>query len=277
MISGYKNLRYLAYGERRYGIQPIFGKMRNLWEFEFILSGDARPSDVQIPRVATSQARLYISHPHSEHGWTDDSDGVSEVFVLHFFDIPEELQDRIEATKPLIIELSPNALVRYTSHFENIKNSVSQNDALTSLSINSFLLDLTELALKHTPHFPLRTDPLDKVDRALHWFQENLGRSPSVADAASAVGVSAAHLRRMFAEAKRPSPKSELARLQMEAAQRSLLEGWPQKAIANYLGFSEPSTFARAFKELCGQAPGIWLQEQQRQELPRNPEGGLLH
>lgn len=259
MISGHKNLRYLADGERRYGTQPIFGKMRNLWEFEFILSGCARPSGVPTQSTKSSQARLYISHPQSEHGWTDDSDGISEIFVLHFYEIPEELKDRIEPTKPLLIELNEETVNRYTSLFQTIKTSASKSDALTSLSLLSFLLDLSKLALNHTPNLALRTDPLDKVNRALHWFEENLGRSPSVEDAASAVGVSAAHLRRLFADAQRPSPKNELARLQMEAAQRGLLEGWTQKAIADFLGFSEPSTFARAFRDICGLPPGAWL------------------
>ncbi len=264
MISGYKNLRYLAYGERRYGSQPIFGKMRNLWEFEFILSGNARPSGVSTQQLKDPKPRLYISHPHSEHGWADNINGISEVFVLHFYEIPEELENRIEPTKPLLIELDEATLKQFTPRFQGIKDSVSQSDALTSLSLISFLLELTQLALHHTPNLALRTDPLDKVSRALHWFQENLGRSPSVEDAARAVGVSSAHLRRLFADAEHPTPKSELARLQMEAAQRGLLEGWTQKAIAEFLGFSEPSTFARAFREICGLPPGAWLQQKQQ-------------
>jgi AraC-like DNA-binding protein len=99
------------------------------------------------------------------------------------------------------------------------------------------------------------------VSRALHWFQENLGHSPSVDEAARAVGVSSAHLRRLFAVAGYPAPKAELARLQIKAAKRGLQEGWSQKAIAGFLGFSEPSTFSRAFKDICGQPPGAWLKE----------------
>jgi AraC-like DNA-binding protein len=265
MISGHKNLRYLAHGERRYGIQPIFGKMRNMWEFEFILQGSARPNGVQTPMVKDSQPRLYISHPNSEHGWTDDSDCVSKVFVLHFYEVPEELKDRIDPTKPLLIELDEATLQQLNPMFQSVRTHASQNDALSSLFLLSILMDLSKLALIHSPKQTFRIDSLDKVSRTLHWFEENLGRAPSVEDAARAVGVSTAHLRRLFAEAKRPSPKSELARLQIEAAQRGLLEGWTQKGIAAFLGCSEPSTFARAFRDICGIPPGTWLKQRQRE------------
>jgi AraC-like DNA-binding protein len=151
--------------------------------------------------------------------------------------------------------------------FQRIRECASTNDTLSSLFLLRCLFELSELALMHTAKLTLPTDPLDKVSRAIHWFEENLARSPSVEEAARSVGVSAAHLRRLFAEAKRPSPKNELARLQIEAAQRGLLEGWTQKAIASFLGFSENSTFARAFRNICGLPPGTWLKQRQRENI----------
>jgi AraC family transcriptional regulator len=270
MISGYKNLRYLAYGERRYGTQPIFGKKRNMWEFEFILKGSATPNGIKSSTLKESKPRLYVSHPQSRHGWTDESDQISEVFVLHFYEIPEELKDRITPTKPLLIELDEVTLKQLGPWFKSIREHACQSDALSSLFLLSVLFDLSKLALCHSPKQALRIDSLDKVSRTLHWFEENLSRAPSVEEAARSVGVSAAHLRRLFALAKRPSPKSELARLQIEAAQRGLLEGWSQKAIAAFLGFSEPSTFARAFRDICGIPPGKWLKQQQREVMTEN-------
>ncbi|MDQ8192874.1 AraC family transcriptional regulator [Coraliomargarita sp. SDUM461004] len=265
MISGHKNLRYFTFGERRYGSQPIFGKKRNMWEFEFILEGYAHPSGVQTPVIADPLPRLYISHPHSEHGWTDDQDSTSEVVVLHFYEVPEELKDRIEPTKPLLIELDQPTLDRFSPMLQSLREQANNADALSSLNMLSILIELCKLALNNISRFTLPSDSLDKVSRTLHWFEENLGRSPSVEDAARSVGVSTAHLRRLFAEANRPSPKSELVRLQIEAAQRGLLEGWTQKAIAAFLGYSEPSTFARAFRDACGQPPGSWLKQRQRE------------
>ncbi len=263
MISGYQNLSYLAYGERRYGTQPIFSKVREFWEFEFILKGAAHPSGVNTPTLKDEKPRLYVCHPKSAHGWTDESHQTSEIFVVHFNEVPEELKERVEPTKPLLIYLDDNTLKQLAPKFETIRNSAGKSDAMTSLTLLSFLVDLTKLAVSQSPSMTLRTAPADKVIRSLHWFEENLGRSPTVEDAARSIGVSAAHLRRLFADAGHPSPKYELTRLQIEAAQRGLLEGWTQKAIAEFLGFSEPSTFARAFKEVCGQPPGAWLKQKE--------------
>ncbi|HEY9248255.1 MAG TPA: helix-turn-helix domain-containing protein [Rariglobus sp.] len=68
-----------------------------------------------------------------------------------------------------------------------------------------------------------------------------------------------AHLRRLFAEEGRPSPQAELVRLRMDVAKRCLLDGWTQKAVAELLGFSEPSAFARAFRDFEGMPAGAWL------------------
>jgi len=263
MISGYQNLSYLAYGERRYGTQPILGKMREFWEFEFILKGLAHPSGVNTPIVKQERPLLYVSHPNSPHGWTDKINGISEIFVVQFREVPEELKERIEPTKPLIIEIDKDSFKELIPQFMFIRKNEGKSDAHTSLSLLSFLIDLTKLAVSQLPNTALRTAPVDKVSRAMHWFEENLGRSPSVEDAARAVGTSTAHLRRLFTNAGCPSPKSELTRLQIEAAQRNLLEGWPQKSIANFLGFSDTSTFARAFKEVCNLPPGTWLKRKQ--------------
>ena len=269
MISGYKNLSYLAYGERRYGTQPIFGKKRKLWEFEFILKGLARPSGVNTCIAKEEMPCLYVSHPESKHGWTDEINGISEIFVVHFREVPEELKERVGPTKPLLLDIDENSLNLLTPKFARIRESAGKSDALTSLTLLSFLIDLTTLAISQSPGIALRTDPVDKVSRVLHWFEENLGRSPCVEDAAESACVSTAHLRRLFAEAGHPSPKSELARLQIQAAQHALLKGWSQKEIAEFLGFSEPSTCARAFKEICGQPPGAWL-KQNRQAISRS-------
>lgn len=259
MISGSKNLRYLSFGTRTYAEKPVIARARGWWEFEFIFNGRARPTGVDSSTPEGDKPRLYIFHPDSPHGWTDDDGGFSEIFVVHFSDVPDELKETIQPTKPIHVELDAANVRRMASRLQEVHNATIADDMLTSLKLHQLLVEMTILALgkKGDAHPPV--EPADKVARAIHWLEENIGEGPSVEDAARAVGISAAHLRRLFSKAGIPSPQAELTRLRLAAAKRCLKEGWKQEKIAAFLGFSEASAFARAFRDASGQTPGGWL------------------
>lgn len=259
MISGSKNLLYIARGVRTYGSKPVAGWPRGRWEFEFILKGRARPTGVQSPIPETAKPYLYISHPDSPHGWTDEQDGYSEIFVVQFQEVPPELAERADPTKPIMIELEESERRRFTARLEEVWESSQTSSAYASLKVQQLLVEMALLAVGRSGSGEQRSVPADKVFRALNWFEENIGENPSVEAAAEAVGVSAAHLRRLFVAAGKRSPQAELTRLRLEAAQRCLLAGWTQEAITQFLGFSEVSAFARAFRHGCGHPPRAWL------------------
>jgi AraC-like DNA-binding protein len=264
MISGSRNLAYLSRGMRTYGSRPIIERARGRWEFEFIFKGRARPTGVECAILEEGKPRVYVFHPDSPHGWTDDDDGVSEVFVVQFNEVPEELDERISPTKPIMLILGDADRRRMAARLQDVWNDAGIRSVRTSLKLHQLLLDMVMLVVGEQEVGGGRTGPADKISRAIHWFEENIGEQPTVEDAARAVGVSAAHLRRLFASAGRPSPQAELTRIRMEAAQRCLVAGWKQEAISQFLGFSEVSAFARAFRNDCGSAPRRWLKENQR-------------
>lgn len=259
MLSGFKNLAYIARGMRLYGEKPVLGRSRGAWEFQFILEGRARPTGTGAPLPLGFSPRLYVFHPGSTHGWTDDPGGVSKIFVVQFREAPEELGDRATPLAPLCLKIDKSELMRFTEKFETVWQAARGNGLRASLHLNRFLFELSAWVVERGDGDDARPAPADKVTRALHWMEENLGENPSVADAARAVAVSAAHLRRLFSQSGRPAPHEEFTRLRMEAARRCLLLGWKQAAVAQYLGFSEVSAFARAFRDACGRAPGAWL------------------
>lgn len=259
MISGLKNLGYLASGVRTYGEQPVLSRVRERWEFQFIFRGRARPTEVECGFSEGSGPRLYVSHPESPHGWTDDRGGISEVFVVQYLEVPDELIGQIKPTKPIVIDLDEAVAERMMRRCEEARRAVAAGDVQASLFFQRLLMELTTVALSRAVDQARKVDATDKVVRAMNWFEENVAGAPTVQDAARAVGLSAAHMRRLFAEAGRPSPQAELARLRMDAAKRCLVEGWEQKAVAELLGFSEPSAFARAFRDYEGVPPGKWV------------------
>ena len=259
MISGARNLAYMSRGARSYGQKPITARARGLWEIELVISGRARPDGVECQIPSRPGPRIYISPPDSSHGWIDDGEKVSEVFVLHFRDVPDELRDCVLPARPTLMELSPGEFKNLSIHLEAVWREPALKSLPASLLVHKLLIEIVNLAIVRMDPLIVGPIAIDVTSRALVWLEENIGERPEVTDVARAVGVSPSHLRRLFAAAGKPSPKFELTRLRIEAAQRCLRAHWKQEAIAQFLGYSDVSAFARAFKLICGVPPRTWM------------------
>lgn len=268
MSSGPENLAYLGKGTRFYGLRPILGRARGRWELQWILRGEARPTGEETRHSKTKGPRLYISHPGSPHGWTDDGSRSSEVFVLHFKRVPPELGAAIKPAKTLMVELTERETSRFRARLEEAWEMVRSNDARRALKLEQILVEVALLVLEREISGAPKSRPANRVEQALHWFEENIGENPSADAVARTVGVSPAHLRRLFAAAGRAAPKTELTRVRMAVAQRCLGEGWKLDRVASYLGFSEASAFSRAFSAACGLSPRQWLKREGRRPGP---------
>jgi AraC-like DNA-binding protein len=256
MISGARNLAYMSRGQRSYGQNPIIPRARGVWEIEFILSGRARPTGVDCKIASGPGPRVYISPPDSSHGWIDDGNAVSEVFALHFRDLPDELRDCVTPAKPTLVEMSQKEYRALAPNLEAVWKESALKNLPASLLVQRLMIEIVQLAVLRLDPTTIGPAAIDVSNRALSWLEENIGERP---DVAKAVGVSSSHLRRLFAVAGKPSPKSELTRLRIEAAQRCLRSHWKQEAIAQFLGYSDVSTFARAFRAVCGMPPRVWM------------------
>lgn len=252
------NLAYIGRGTRAYGLRPVIGRARGYWEFEWIFSGRARPNPAS-SNITTEAPYLCVSHPDSPHGWTDDAANVSEVAVLHFHRVPGELVALVKPAESRIQPLSESEHRQVSARLNEIWEMHRAGDGRLALKLMQILAEVTLLIMDRSTAPAMRLHKGDRVARALHWFEENIGENPSAEQVAEAVGVSLAHLRRLFAEAGQGSPRQEMARLRMQAAQRCLRAGWKLERIARYLGFSEASVLSRAFSGVCGESPRQWL------------------
>lgn len=259
MHEGASNLMYLARGMRNYGLRPVLARPRRVWEFQWIWSGGARPERSGAEIYVGKSPCLYLSHPDSPHGWTDEGAGRSEVFVLHFRSVPEELVAMVKPAETLVVEFGDGERRQFAARLEEAWEMSRLGDARLGMKLAQVLVETTLLVLGRGAPSLARGPLASRVEHGLHWFEENLAENPTVGEVAKAVGVSAAHLRRLFAEAGRGSPREELARIRVAAAQRCLREGWKLERVAAYLGFSEASAFSRAFTAVCGKSPRKWL------------------
>lgn len=258
-VSG--NVARVAYGRRTYGLRPVFPLPRGFWELEWIFEGGAHPVNAthEIPVVKTPC--LYVSHPDSPHGWTDEGAGKSEVYVLHFRSAPAELLAVVKPAKTFVVPLKPVELRRHRKLLDEAGGLHAAKDAMWRIKFEQILLEVTLLVMERAGPVAVAEGPADRVKAALQWYEENVGENPSADDVAKAVGVTRGHLRRMFLEAGKNAPKTEFARLRMAVAQRCLIAGWKLDRIASYLGFSEASALSRSFLVVCGRSPRRWLAE----------------
>jgi len=124
------------------------------------------------------------------------------------------------------------------------------------------MLELTLIALADRDDRPDGYAAL-KTRQALAWFVEQMDSRPTVGRVAEAVGVSSAHLRRLFHESGAATPLQEFKRLRLDRAKQLLgTTGLGMSQIAEASGFGSASDFSRAFARHVGHAPTVWRQRE---------------
>lgn len=132
--------------------------------------------------------------------------------------------------------------------------------AIAMQCARSMLIDLTQTT--QTPLQPLiadttHNDPL--IQRAQKWLQDHLAQPIRMKDLATQLAVSERTLIRRFNKALDQSPLTYLQNLRIDTA-RALLEAGDlsTERIAQYVGYSDLSSFTRLFRERVGFTPGAY-------------------
>lgn len=98
--------------------------------------------------------------------------------------------------------------------------------------------------------------PAHKLRLATSWMRANLAEPFSLATLASIAGTSEFHFDRLFKKATGMPPAQYHVKLRMETAQRLLRETTASiVAIANDVGYANPSYFAQLFRKETGMTP----------------------
>jgi transcriptional regulator GlxA family with amidase domain len=122
------------------------------------------------------------------------------------------------------------------------------------LELSLLFLGGTQGSLNH-PAKP----PSGPIARSLFWFSQRLESDPGLDEVARAVGVSVAHLRRLFHQTFQMSPKSFFDQLRFQRATHLLADPSVKiESISAQCGFGSASAFSRAFKNKFGCSPDFW-------------------
>lgn len=131
---------------------------------------------------------------------------------------------------------------------------------IASQTAKSMLIDVSQTT--QTPYLPLlterpHTDTL--VHRAQHWLQKNMTKEIRIAELANDLAVSERTLIRRFSTVLNQSPLTYLQHLRIDAA-RAMLEAGDLgiEQIASQIGYGNPSSFSRLFRQRMGLSPGAY-------------------
>jgi AraC-like DNA-binding protein len=107
---------------------------------------------------------------------------------------------------------------------------------------------------------PQRPAPRGALDRVVEEIERAPDRGYTVADLAELSGVSARSLQYAFRERYQVSPMQFLRQVRLDRAHDDLAQGAGSVAdIAAYWGFTNPSRFARAYRDRFGEFPAATL------------------
>lgn len=237
---------------------------RTNWEFYAVVDGRCalRFSDKIAPEHHA--ATLWVFAPECSHAWLNADTAGYERVVLHFGSVPypvDELARRnggwlarpldavgVERVRAIAAAVQP--------HFcrPTLISPLHFQSALTQLGM--LLLEDNEFALLP----PALTDLANfKIERALSWYTEHLSSAPSVKEVADAIHISPSHLRRLFWQGRRTSPKAQFQRIRLEKAKELMSRStFTLEEIARTCGYASASHFCREHKAACNFTPTTW-------------------
>ncbi len=254
-------LRYVNAGQRNYWRSPIPVVRRPNWEFEAVLSGRMAPTFARDAQLPLAERTLWVFPPECAHGWTGDSQRSCEVAVVHPAHAPEPLASLARRRGHLAAALGAEDVQLLRELARELMLEQARPSALGALREAKAVSQLCLIALRSEP---LPAPPAgdlarERAEMALAWYLEHLGRDPSLAEVARAIGASESHLRRLFHRAHGRSPHAVLQQARIARACELMADGRiALEAVARACGFSDGSAFSRAFRRTRGSPPSRW-------------------
>jgi len=167
----------------------------------------------------------------------------------------EKMVDDIVGRYGYIYDLPwDRGVVRKMYSYRNHRGAVQ---VLTPLSGAKLVMDILTGIGDGLEDQLIRSPQSMLVARAQEYILENINRELSVNDIADALLVSREHLTRVFQAQTGMTPKAYILSRKMNLACDLLMSSQLScKEIAERVGFSDPTSFSRAFRRLTEMAPG---------------------
>lgn len=256
-------LRYLANGYRQL-TGRVHANWRPNWEFYAVIDGRCAPvfHDNDWPEL--QEKTLWLFAPECRHGWIGEHDKPYYRIALHCGSVPHPLDALVRANPNnyYTMKLTDEQVARLKAIAAELEPHFSRPTLLSSLHFQGRLADLAVMILSGndavTPP-DLSQLAVFKVESALSWYTEHLSRAPSVKEVAGAIHVSPSHLRRLFWQVRKASPKSVFNKTRLERAQELMSRcTLTLEEVARSCGFTGASHLCREYKAHYDVSPTFW-------------------
>jgi AraC-like DNA-binding protein len=239
------------------------------YELHYFINGEGRFEN-GAARYVISPGSLHFSPPSEQHAVRpgDIRRPVSYYAVLFTVDRGNPLTPVLN-DQSYMSSFPREVGSRYRVLFEDLKNrythtSIARRHAAVHM-LQSLLWDLAAEA--ETPGVA----PADMsnynvhISRAIRVFEHNIRSRVTVAEVSQRIGITQAHLTRLFTEHFGVSPLQYYRRLRMDVAASLLLNTTRSvKEISWDLGYSNPFHFSRSFRRYADMSPRAYREQYYR-------------
>lgn len=156
----------------------------------------------------------------------------------------------ISILSALLQSVEPSGAVPHLRHLEMLERSL----------ISGLLLSQPHSYSEQLHSEPVQPPPRDGLDKVIEEIHRAPDRNYTVADLARLANTSARSLQLAFQENHQISPMRYLRQVRLDRAHDDLIQGVASVSdTAAYWGFTNPSRFARAYRDRFGEFPAATL------------------
>jgi len=254
-------LRYFAQGPILWK-NPMRCNTRTNWEFYAVTKGHCAPAFRDGEKPVLQEKTLWVFAPECSHAWVDDRRNKYHRISMHFGSVPYPLDEIVREKGWIERPLSEADIAHLAAIAAEAAPHYLNPHRLSPLVFERQLIDLALLALAGSDAAPQPALPElanFKVESALTWYAVNLARRPTVMEVADAVHVSTSHLRRLFWQVRRTSPKTAFQRIRLDKAQELMSRtALTLDDVARHCGFANSSHFCREYRACHNFTPTHW-------------------
>ena len=253
-------LCYFNSGARNYAECPVRANAaRGLWEFQAVLEGRIVRVEPGGRGGVPAGSTLWLAGPEARHGWGGVLGERAEIVVFHFRHVPALLAQLVGSGGHVALPLDDAGKRRLGELAERVRPYCRRPAPAMLLCFESVLSELSFLVYEKCakPDGSGSDSTRRRVARALEYFDARLDRNPGLSEVAAHVGVSPAHLRRLFQKTFARPPNALFEQIR----ERRMLElltdtDCTLAEVAEKAGYSDPSALSRTCRRRFGCPPG---------------------